>query len=177
MDTTGASDEGFQRLPDTQFTASVFGGSGYRRKEMLRKKYHVVRKKYHVVRKLFYVASIFGGAAGRKNRPPWKKPPTAWELSSTAGTLFPTASLSVRDRTLAFLGGRSNKFTGHRYVGNKPVPLAVCKIGLSSALFLEGNQPPCRRRTLAAYALPCALFRASHTAPQSSGRCHTMGIT
>ena len=59
---------------------------------MLRKKYHVVRKKYHVVRKLFYVASIFGGAAGRKNRPPWKKLPTAWELSSTAGTLSPTAS-------------------------------------------------------------------------------------
>ena len=44
---------------------------------MLRKKYHVVRKKNHVVRKLFYVASIFGGAAGRKNMPPW-------ELSSTA---------------------------------------------------------------------------------------------
>ena len=38
------------------------------KKEMLRKKYHVVRKKTHVVRKLFYVASIFGGAAGRKNR-------------------------------------------------------------------------------------------------------------
>ena len=30
-------------------------------------------KKNHVVRKLFYVASIFSGAAGRKNRPPWKK--------------------------------------------------------------------------------------------------------
>ena len=59
---------------------------------MLRKKYHVVRKKYHVVRKLFYVASIFGRAAGRKNGPPWKKLPTAWELSFTAGTLFPTAS-------------------------------------------------------------------------------------
>ena len=44
---------------------------------MLRKKTHVVRKKTHVVRKLFYVASIFGGAAGRKNRSPW-------ELSSTA---------------------------------------------------------------------------------------------
>ena len=79
-------------------------------------------KKNHVVRKNFYVASIFGGAAGRKNRPPWKKLPTAWELSSTAGTLSPTASLSVRDRTPAFLGGRSNKFTGHRYLGNKPVP-------------------------------------------------------
>ena len=92
MDTTGASDEGFQRLPDTQFTASVFGGSGDRKKEMLRKKYHVVRKKNHVVRKIFYVASIFGGAAGRKNRPPWKKLPTAWELSSMAGYVFPTAS-------------------------------------------------------------------------------------
>ena len=52
---------------------------------MLRKKYHVVRKKNHVVRKLFYVASIFGGAAGRKNRPPW-------ELSSTAGSFFSTAA-------------------------------------------------------------------------------------
>ncbi|MDD6921193.1 MAG: hypothetical protein PUI86_02220 [Bacteroidales bacterium] len=96
------------RLPDTSnfllmsgktflerqfvFTASISSRSGRRKKAMLRKKYHVVRKKYHVVRKLFYVASIFGGAAGRKNRPPWKKLPTAWELSSTAGTLFPTAS-------------------------------------------------------------------------------------
>ena len=60
---------------------------------MLRKKYHVVRKKNHVVRKLFYVASIFGGAAGRKNRPPWKLSSTPWELSCTAGTLSPTASL------------------------------------------------------------------------------------
>ena len=51
---------------------------------MLRKKTHVVRKKTHVVRKLFYVASIFGGAAGRKNMPPW-------ELSSTAGDFLPTA--------------------------------------------------------------------------------------
>ncbi|MGN1244419.1 MAG: hypothetical protein ACI4TQ_04365, partial [Alloprevotella sp.] len=84
------SDEGFQRLPDTQFTASVLGGSGDGKKEMLRKKHHVVRKKYHVVRKLFYVASIFGGAAGRKNGPPWKKLPTACELSSTAGYVFPT---------------------------------------------------------------------------------------
>ena len=60
-----------------RFTASVYGGAGDGKKEMLRKKTHVVRKKTHVVRKLFYVASIFGGAAGRKNRPPW-------ELSSTA---------------------------------------------------------------------------------------------
>ena len=59
---------------------------------MLRKKYHVVRKKNHVVRKLFYVASIFGGAAGRENRPPWKLSSTPWTLSSTAGTLSPTAS-------------------------------------------------------------------------------------
>ena len=77
-----------------------FGGARDGEKEMLRKKYHVVRKKNHVVRKLFYVASIFGGAAGRKNRPPWTLSSTpwtlsstAWELSSTAGTLTPTASL------------------------------------------------------------------------------------
>ena len=61
------------------FTASVFCGAGGREKEML-------RKKYHVVRKIFYVASIFGGAASRKNRP-------AGELSSTAGDFSPTALL------------------------------------------------------------------------------------
>ena len=55
------------------FAAAISGGAGDGIKEMLRKKYHVVRKKNHVVRKLFYVASIFGGAAGRKNMPPWKK--------------------------------------------------------------------------------------------------------
>ena len=59
---------------------------------MLRKKYHVVRKKYHVVRKLFYVASIFGGAARRRNRPPWELSSTPWELSSTAGDFSSTAS-------------------------------------------------------------------------------------
>ena len=52
------------------YVASIFGGVGDGKKEML-------RKKTHVVRKFFYVASIFGGAAGRKNRSPW-------ELSSTA---------------------------------------------------------------------------------------------
>ena len=40
-------------------TASIFGGEGDGKKEMLRKKFYVVRKKNHVVRKLFYVASIF----------------------------------------------------------------------------------------------------------------------
>ena len=68
-----------------RFAASVFGGVGDGKKEMLRKKYHVVRKKNHVVRKLFYVASIFCGAASRKNRPPWKNVTPPWELSSTAG--------------------------------------------------------------------------------------------
>ena len=67
------------------FTASISSGAVDRKKEMLRKKYHVVRKKNHVVRKLFYVASIFDGAAGRKNRPPWKK-------VTAAGEVFPTAS-------------------------------------------------------------------------------------
>ena len=70
---------------------SCFWRGGGWKKEMLRKKTHVVRKKTHVVRKLFYVASIFGGAAGRKNRPPWKLSSTAWELSSTAGDFLPTA--------------------------------------------------------------------------------------
>ena len=59
-------------------TASVSSGAGDRKKEMLRKKCHVVRKKNHVVRKIFYVASIFDGAARRKNRQPWEKLPTAW---------------------------------------------------------------------------------------------------
>ena len=85
MNTTGASDESVQRMPDTHFAASVFGGAGDGKKEMLRKKCHVVRKKNHVVRKLFYVASIFDGAAGRQNGTPWKKVPTAGEVSSTAG--------------------------------------------------------------------------------------------
>ena len=74
------------------FTASIAGGAVDEKKEMLRKKYHVVRKKNHVVRKLFYVASIFGGAAGRRNRPPWTLSSTAGTLSSTAGDFSSTAS-------------------------------------------------------------------------------------
>ena len=59
------------RLVDWRiYVAFIFGGVGDGKKEMLRKKTHVVRKKTHVVRKFFYVASIFGGAARRKNRPP-----------------------------------------------------------------------------------------------------------
>ena len=54
-------------------TASISGGAGDGIKEMLRKKFYVVRKKNHVVRKIFYVASISVGAAGRKNRPRWRK--------------------------------------------------------------------------------------------------------
>ena len=74
-----------------QFVFTAFGRAGDGKKEMLRKKFYVVRKKNHVVRKIFYVASIFCGAAGReggaragKKRMPWKKVPTAGELSSTA---------------------------------------------------------------------------------------------
>ena len=51
----------------------ISGGAGDGIKEMLRKKFYVVRKKNHVVRKIFYVASISVGAAGRKNRPRWRK--------------------------------------------------------------------------------------------------------
>ena len=83
---------------------TYFGGARDGEKEMLRKKYHVVRKKNHVVRKLFYVASIFGGAAGRKNRPPWKLSSTLWEVSSTAGTLSPTASLQCATEHPHFWG-------------------------------------------------------------------------
>ena len=72
--------------------ASISGGAGNGINRMLRKKYHVVRKKTHVVRKLFYVASIFGGAAGRRNWPPWKLSSMAWEVSSTAGDFSSTAS-------------------------------------------------------------------------------------
>ena len=83
---------------------TYFGGARDREKEMLRKKYHVVRKKNHVVRKLFYVASIFGGAAGRKNKPPWKLSSTPWTLSSTAGTLSSTASLQCVTEHPHFFG-------------------------------------------------------------------------
>ena len=72
--------------------ASIFGGVGGGKKEMLRKKTHVVRKKTHVVRKFFYVASIFGGVARRRNRPPWELSSMAGEVSSTAGDFSPTAS-------------------------------------------------------------------------------------
>ena len=74
-------------IEEFTYVASIFGGVGDGKKEMLRKKTHVVRKKTHVVRKFFYVASIFGGAAGRKNRSPW-------ELSSTPWKKVPTAALN-----------------------------------------------------------------------------------
>ena len=74
------------------FTASISGGAGNGINGMLRKEFYVVRKKYHVVRKLFYVASIFGGVARRRNRPPWELSSTPWELSSTAGDFSSTAS-------------------------------------------------------------------------------------
>ena len=85
MNTTGASDESVQRMPDTHFAASVFGGAGDGKKEMLRKKCHVVRKKNHVVRKLFYVASIFGEAASRKSGAPTRKKKKPWKKVPTAG--------------------------------------------------------------------------------------------
>ena len=71
---------------------------------MLRKKYHVVRKKNHVVRKLFYVASIFDGAAGRESGAAGRKNRLPWEVSSTAGTLFPTASRQCVTEHPHFLG-------------------------------------------------------------------------
>ena len=80
------------RLVDWRiYVASIFGGVGDGKKEMLRKKTHVVRKKTHVVRKIFYVASIFGGVARRRNMP-WELSSTPWELSSTAGDFSSTAS-------------------------------------------------------------------------------------
>ena len=99
----GRQGESTPRLPHTPitasvssraafvFTASISGGAGIGINGMLRKEFYVVRKKYHVVRKLFYVASIFGGAAGRRNRPPWELSSTAGEVSSTAGDFLPTA--------------------------------------------------------------------------------------
>ena len=97
-----------------RFAASVFGGAGDGKKEMLRKKYHVVRKKYHVVRKIFYVASIFGGAAGRKNRSPCELSSTAGDFSSTASSSEATPSMRLPSTRLFW--GRSYKFTGHQYV-------------------------------------------------------------
>ena len=97
-------------IEEFTYVASIFGGVGDGKKEMLRKKTHVVRKKTHVVRKFFYVASIFGGAAGRKNRPPWELSSTPWELSSTAGDFSSTASrrrqrLQCVDRAPVFSRG------------------------------------------------------------------------
>ena len=54
-------------IEEFTYVASIFGGVGDGKKEMLRKKTHVVRKKTHVVRKFFYVASILGGVARRRN--------------------------------------------------------------------------------------------------------------
>ena len=104
-----------------RFVASIFGGAGDGKKEMLRKKTHVVRKKTHVVRKIFYVASIFGRAARRKNRSPWELSSTLWEVSSTAGDFSSTASSSeatpsMRLPSTRLFWGRSYKFTGHQYV-------------------------------------------------------------
>ena len=110
----GRQGESTPRLPHTPitasvssraafvFTASISGGAGNGINGMLRKEFYVVRKKYHVVRKLFYVASIFGGAAGRRNRPPWELSSTAWEVSSTAGHFSSTASCQCVCRTPVF---------------------------------------------------------------------------
>ena len=86
---------------------------------MLRKKYHVVRKKYHVVRKLFYVASIFGGAARRRNRPPWEVSSTAGEVSSTAGYFSSTASLSMRLPNTRFGGLSQTSLPDFRQAAKK----------------------------------------------------------
>ncbi|MEE0903049.1 MAG: hypothetical protein U0L68_01080, partial [Prevotellamassilia sp.] len=64
--------------------------------------------KYHVVRKIFYVASIFGGAASRKNGKPGEVSSTAGEVSPTAGYFSPTTSL---------LTAPSRPSTEHQYLG------------------------------------------------------------
>ena len=122
----GRQGESTPRLPHTPitasvssraafvFTASTSGGAGNGIKEMLRKKFYVVRKKYHVVRKLFYVASILGGAARRRNRPPWELSSTAWEVSSTAGHFSSTASLVNAFAEHPFWGALSKKFADFR---------------------------------------------------------------
>ena len=115
------------------FTASISGVVVDGKKEMLRKKYHVVRKKYHVVRKLFYVASIFGGAARRRNRPPWELSSTAWEVSSTAGDFSPTASrrrqrLQCVYRAPVFSGGAHTRLpdTHNTKQAGRPRGLPAC---------------------------------------------------
>ena len=42
-------------------------------------------------RQFVFTASVFGGAASRKNGKPWEKLPLPWEVSPTAGDFSPTA--------------------------------------------------------------------------------------
>ncbi len=140
-----------------------FGGARDGEKEMLRKKYHVVRKKNHVVRKLFYVASIFGGAAGRKNRP---LTPTAslpcvtehphfWENAQTSlpDTDNPAARpLRTVPRTPVHENEptRSKKAVAGGFVGCVGVFLAegaACAVGRAGGTRLR--VPPARRCALA----------------------------
>ena len=100
------------------------------KKEMLRKKTHVVRKKTHVVRKFFYVASIFGGVARRRNRPPW-------ELSSTEGDFLPRHPVG---------GNAFNALTEHPSFIGAPIqvyrtPIFLYKI-IDSSTHCQGNIPP-----------------------------------
>ena len=148
----GRQGESTPRLPHTPITASVSGGAAFvftasvssgagngingmlrkkyhvvrKKYHVVRKKYHVVRKKYHVVRKLFYVASIFGGAARRRNRPPW-------DVSSTAGDFSPTASrrrqrLQCVYRAPVFSGGAHTRLpdTHNTKQAGRPRGLPAC---------------------------------------------------
>ena len=141
------------------YVASIFGGVGDGKKEMLRKKTHVVRKKTHVVRKFFYVASIFGGVARRRNRPPWELSSTPWELSSTAGDFSSTARrqrLQCVYRAPVFSGGAhtslpdtNNKKARHAVL-KRHAALADCvcdaalRLAGRGALRFTCQEPPCR---------------------------------
>ena len=117
---------------------------------MLRKKTHVVRKKTHVVRKFFYVASIFGGAAGRKNRSPW-------ELSSTAGDFSSTASrrrqrLQCVYRAPVFSGGAHTSLPDtNRFLSTLPLPSARRRV-----FFLR----PALQKLFSGLKITCGTMRA-----------------
>ena len=125
------------------FTASISGGAGNGINGMLRKEFYVVRKKYHVVRKLFYVASIFGGAAGRRNRPPW-------ELSSTASRRRQRLQCVYRAPVFS-RGAHTSLPDTNRFLSTLPLPSARRRV-----FFLR----PALQKLFSGLKIACGTMRA-----------------
>ena len=74
--------------------------------------------------------SIFCGAAGRKNRPPWELSSTPWELSSTAGDFSSTASRRrqrlqcVYRAPVFYRGAHTSLPDTNRFLSTLPLPSA-----------------------------------------------------